>query len=58
MVEEKTGVAKHSADYRARLKAQAKKLGIEKVFFKMPAGIKSAMAAEIERHGYDQVQEL
>ncbi|EPN6724781.1 hypothetical protein [Pseudomonas juntendi] len=58
MAEEKTGVAKHSADYRARQKAQAKKLGIEKVFFNMPQGIKAAMAAEIERHGYDQVQEL
>lgn len=58
MAEEKTGVAKHSADYRARQKAQAKKLRIEKVFFNMPEGIKKAMAAEIERHGYDQVQEL
>lgn len=58
MVEEKAGVAKHSADYRARQKAQARKLGIEKVFFNMPEGIKAAMAAEIERHGYDQVQEL
>ena len=58
MAEQKTGVAKHSADYRARTKAAAEKLGIEKVFFNMPAGIKSAMAVEIERHGYDQVQEL
>lgn len=58
MAEEKTGGAKHSADYRARQKAQAKKLGIEKVFFNMPEGIKTAMAAEIERHGYAQVQEL
>lgn len=58
MAEEKTGVAKHSADYRARQKAQAKKLGIEKVFFNMPEGIKAAMADEIERHGYAQVHEL
>jgi len=58
MAEQKTGAAKHSADYRARQEAQAKKLGIEKLFFNMPAGIKSAMAAEIEHHGYDQVQEL
>lgn len=58
MVEEKTGVAKHSADYRARQKAQARKLGIEKVFFNMPEGIKAAMATEMERHGYEQVQEL
>lgn len=58
MAEEKTGAAKHSADYRDREKKKAEKLGIEKVFFNMPAGIKAAMAAEIERHGYDQVQEL
>ena len=58
MTEKKTGSAKHSADYRERLKNQAAKLGIEKVFFNMPEGIKAAMAAEIERHGYDQVQEL
>lgn len=58
MAEQKTGVAKHSADYRARKKALAEKLGIEKVFFNMPAGIKAALAAEIKRHGYDQVQEL
>jgi len=58
MAKQKTGSAKHSADYRARQEAQAKKLGIEKVFFNMPEGIKAAMAAEIERHGYDQVQEL
>ncbi|WP_341782711.1 hypothetical protein [Pseudomonas putida] len=58
MAEEKTGVAKHSADYRARKKALAEKLGIEKVFFNMPAGIKAAMAVEIGRYGYDQVQEL
>lgn len=58
MAEEKTGPAKHSADYRDRQKKEAAKLGIEKVFFKMPAGIKAAMAAEVERHGYDQVQEL
>ncbi|QXI45171.1 hypothetical protein HU734_010555 [Pseudomonas wayambapalatensis] len=58
MAEEKTDVAKHSADYRARQKEQAKKLGIEKMFFNMPEGIKAAMAAEMERHGYVQVQEL
>ncbi|MDD1016861.1 hypothetical protein [Pseudomonas rubra] len=58
MAEKKTGAAKHSADYRDRQKEVAEKLGIEKVFFKMPAGIKAAMAAEIEHHGYAQVQEL
>jgi len=58
MAEQKTGAAKHSADYRDRKKKQAAKLGIEKVFFNMPAGIKAAMAAEIKRHDYDQVQEL
>ncbi|HEN8732250.1 hypothetical protein U8291_16230 [Pseudomonas sp. A2] len=58
MAEEKTGAAKHSADYRDREKKKAEKLGIEKVFFNMPVGIKAAMAAEIEHHGYDHVQEL
>lgn len=58
MAEQKTGAAKHSADYRDRQKKQASKLGIEKVFFNMPEGIKAAMAAEIAHHGYDQVQEL
>lgn len=58
MAKQKTGAAKHSADYRDRQKKTAAKLGIEKVFFNMPEGIKAAMAAEIERHGYDQVQEL
>lgn len=58
MAEEKTGAAKHSADYRDREKKKDEKLGIEKVLFNMPAGIRLAMAAEIERHGYDQVQEL
>ncbi|ORL65003.1 hypothetical protein [Pseudomonas putida] len=58
MAEHKTGAAKHSANYRNRKKAEAERLGIEKVFFNMPQGIKSAMAAEIERLGYDQVQEL
>ncbi|CAK15053.1 hypothetical protein [Pseudomonas entomophila] len=58
MAEQKTGAAKHSADYRDREKKKAEKLGIEKVFFNMPAGIKAALAAEIERHGYDQVREL
>ncbi|PLP96190.1 hypothetical protein CYD26_01290 [Pseudomonas sp. FFUP_PS_473] len=58
MAEKKTGAAKHSADYREREKKKAEKLGIEKVFFNMPAGIKKAIAAEIEAHGYEQVQEL
>ncbi|MFV3402834.1 hypothetical protein ACNFIC_02615 [Pseudomonas sp. NY15463] len=58
MAEQKTGAAKHSSDYRARQEAIAKKLGIEKVFFNMPEGIKKALAAEIKRYGYKQVQEL
>ena len=58
MAGKKTGGAKHSADYRERQKLEAEKLGIEKVFFSMPEGIKTAMAAEIKRLGYRQVQEL
>lgn len=58
MAEQKTGAAKHSADYRAREKAKAEKLGIEEVTITMPAGIKKALTAELKRHGYKQVQEL
>lgn len=58
MAEEKTATARHSADYRAREKAKAEKLGIEDVTITMPAGIKKAFAAELKRHGYKQVQEL
>lgn len=58
MAEKKTGSKKHSADYRVRQKEEAEKLGIEKVFFNMPEGIKRAMAAELKQLGYKQVQEL
>jgi len=58
MAEEKTAAARHSADYRAREKAKAEKLGIEDVTITMPAGIKKALNSEIKRHGYKQVQEL
>lgn len=58
MAEQKTAAAKHSADYRKRQKEEAEKLGIEEVVFKMPSGIKKALVAEINRHGYKQVQEL
>lgn len=58
MAEQKTGAAKHSADYRDRKKKKAEKLGIEVVTITMPAGIKKALSAEIKRHGYKQVQEL
>lgn len=58
MAEHKTGAAKHSANYRERKKAETEHLGIEKVFFSMPSGIKKDMAAEIKAHGYEQVQEL
>lgn len=58
MAEQKTGSAKHSADYRAREKAKAEKLGIEDITITMPAGIKKALTAELKRHGYKQVQEL
>lgn len=58
MVEERTAAARHSADYRERERKKAEKLGIEDVTITMPAGIKKALAAEIKRHGYQQVQEL
>ncbi|MQA53701.1 hypothetical protein [Pseudomonas piscis] len=58
MKAEKTGAAKHSADYRDRKKAEADRLGIEKMHFDMPAGIRKQLAAEMQAHGYSQVQEL
>lgn len=58
MAEKKTGAAKHSADYRDRKKAEAKRLGIKKLFFDAPAGIQKDLEQELQRHGYDQVQEL
>lgn len=58
MKAEKTGAAKHSADYRDRKKAEADRLGIEKMHFDMPTGIRKQLAAEIETYGYSQVQEL
>ncbi|WP_377706261.1 hypothetical protein ACFMKY_18090 [Pseudomonas protegens] len=58
MKSDKTGAAKHSADYRDRKKAEADRLGIEKMHFDMPAGIRKQLAADMEAHGYSQMQEL
>lgn len=58
MKSDKTGAAKHSADYRDRKKAEADRLGIEKMYFDMPAGIRKQLAADMEAHGYSQLQEL
>jgi len=58
MAKQKSGAAKHSADYRDRQKEEAERLGIEKVFFNMPEGIKKAMVSEVKHYGYKQVQEL
>ncbi|MBA1192817.1 hypothetical protein G7007_08085 [Pseudomonas entomophila] len=58
MAEKRTGAAKHSADYRKRKKAEAASLGIEKLYFNMPAGAKPAIAGELKRLGYTQEQEL
>lgn len=40
MTEQKTGAAKHSADYRDRQKKEAERLGIEKITIDMPVGVK------------------
>lgn len=58
MAKQKTGAAKHSADYRERQRLEAERLGIEEVVIKMPSGIKKLLAAEVKVHGYDQVQAL
>lgn len=58
MAEQKTGAAKHSADYRERQKKNAERLGIEKITIDVPAGVKKQLKAELKRHGYSQIQEL
>jgi len=58
MAEKKTGAAKHSADYRDRKKAEAKRLGIEKLPVESAAGTRAELAKAMRAHGYTQLQEL
>ncbi|WP_338794387.1 hypothetical protein [Pseudomonas sp. AE27] len=58
MAEKKTGAAKHSADYRGRKKAEAKRLGIEILPVESAAGTRAELAKAMKAHGYTQLQEL
>lgn len=55
---EKTGAAKHSADYRARQNAIKAKMGIEVLKIETAAGTRSDMKTAMKDHGYKQMQEL
>ncbi|MEE1922651.1 hypothetical protein V0R50_10385 [Pseudomonas sp. 148P] len=50
--------AEYSRRAREKKKAEDARLGVEQVVIEMPAGIKWLLAAEVKRHGYDQVQAL
>ncbi len=49
--------AQHSKDYRDRQKADAERLGIEKVTISLAAGVKAGMAAAMKRNGINSPQE-
>lgn len=55
---EKTGSAKHSADYRQRQNEAKAKLGIETLKIDTPAGTRSGMKLAMKDHSYKQMQEL
>lgn len=50
--------AEYSRRAREKKKAEDARLGVEQVVIEMPAGIKKLLAAEVQAHGYDQVQAL
>lgn len=55
---DKTKGAEYSRRAREKKKAEDARLGVEDVVIEMPAGVKRLLAAEVKRHGYDQVQAL
>lgn len=55
---DKTKGAEYSRRTREKKKAEDARLGVEDVVIEMPGGIKTLLAAEVKRHGYDQVQAL
>lgn len=55
---DKTKGAGYSRRAREKKKAEGARLGVEQVVIEMPAGIKQLLAAEVNNHGYDQVQAL
>ncbi|OQR30290.1 hypothetical protein BWR59_17185 [Pseudomonas sp. Bc-h] len=55
---EKTAAAKHSADYRARQKAEKQKLGVEILKVAVPVGINRHLQKLMKAHGFKNKQEL
>lgn len=55
---EKTAAAKHSADYRARLKAEKNRMGIETFKVEVPVGINKKLLQLMKSHGFENRQEL
>ncbi|MDU8618475.1 hypothetical protein RYB67_07880 [Pseudomonas syringae] len=49
--------AQHSKDYRDRKKAEAERLGIEKVTISLASGVKAGMSAAMKRNGINSPQE-
>ncbi|MFA0999196.1 MULTISPECIES: hypothetical protein [Pseudomonas syringae group] len=49
--------AQHSKDYRDRKKAEADRLGIEKVTISLASGVKAGMSAAMKRNGINSPQE-
>ncbi|KPB57247.1 hypothetical protein BVY11_28480 [Pseudomonas amygdali pv. morsprunorum] len=49
--------AQHSKDYRDRKKAEAERLGIEKVSISLASGVKAGMSAAMKRNGINSPQE-
>lgn len=49
--------AQHSKDYRDRKKAEAERLGIEKVTISLASGVKAGMSAAMKRNGINSSQE-
>lgn len=49
--------AQHSKDYRDRKKAEADRLGVEKVTLSLASGVKAGMSAAMKRNGINSPQE-
>ncbi|WP_122581123.1 hypothetical protein [Pseudomonas viridiflava] len=49
--------AQHSKDYRDRKKAEADRLGVEKVMLSLASGVKAGMSAAMKRNGINSPQE-
>ncbi len=55
---EKTGAAKHAADYRARQKEKKSKLGMATLKIEVAQGIADQLPGFLRTHGFNTPQEL